>query len=243
MRLKKYTQAFFSRLTRLKKILFPSTQFQKSFSQLGEDLIIASIFSQLNIARPSYIDIGAFDPYNLSNTALLYERGSTGVNIEPNPLQYKKFLGHRKRDINLNFGIGNQDNVLDYYVLSASTLNTFSKENALEFESKWGQKIISIVKVEVKTLPWIINKYCGGVFPHLLSIDVEGLELDIVKSISNMKSLPLVICSETLSYANDNSGIKDYVLINYIVDMGYFVYADTHLNTVFVNKKIWSEVN
>lgn len=241
MDLEQFVQKIYSRSARFVKSFSCSDQSAKTFSQLGEDLIIASIFHQLNIIKPSYLDIGAFDPYKLSNTALLYEQGSNGVNIEPNPLQFKKFLAHRKRDINLNLGIGNQSEVLNYYVLSSSTLNTFSKEKAFEFESKWGQKIIDIVKVDVKTLPWIIEKYCGGVFPSLLSIDVEGLELDIIQSLSNMKSLPLVICSETLSYANDNSGIKDYELIDYIVDIGYFIYADTHLNTIFVNKNIWGE--
>ncbi|MFM7886227.1 MAG: glycosyltransferase family 2 protein, partial [Pseudanabaena sp.] len=54
-----------------------------SYSQCGEDLIIQFIFSSLGISKPSYIDIGAYDAHKLSNTAVFYEQGSRGINIEP----------------------------------------------------------------------------------------------------------------------------------------------------------------
>lgn len=64
---------------------------KKSYSQSGEDLIIKYIFDALGIEKPSYIDVGAYHPYCLSNTSLFYELGSKGINIEPDPMLFKNF--------------------------------------------------------------------------------------------------------------------------------------------------------
>src|SRR5690606_9910227 len=55
-----------------------------TYSQHGEDLLILNLFDQLQIKNPSYLDLGAHHPTDISNTKLLYDRGSRGVNIEAN---------------------------------------------------------------------------------------------------------------------------------------------------------------
>ena len=82
--------------------------------------------NELNIENPTYIDIGASDPFALSNTALLYKNGSRGVNIEPDPTLIGKFKRWRKRDTNLNIGITDTDGEIILHIMSQSTLNTFS---------------------------------------------------------------------------------------------------------------------
>ena len=77
----------------------------RSYSQCGEDLIIAFLFRSLGIERPGYIDIGAHHPTYLSNTRLLYARGSRGINIEANPALIRRFRTQRPGDVNLNIGI------------------------------------------------------------------------------------------------------------------------------------------
>lgn len=56
------------------------------YSQCGEDKIVDLLFKKLSITNPSWLDIGAGDPSVLSNTAMFYEMGLRGVNIEPNPV-------------------------------------------------------------------------------------------------------------------------------------------------------------
>jgi hypothetical protein len=72
-----------------------------SYSQSGEDVIVKFIFDCIGISKPTYLDVGAHHPYYISNTALFYESGSIGINIEPDPLLFKEFLNHRKNDIKL----------------------------------------------------------------------------------------------------------------------------------------------
>jgi hypothetical protein len=64
----------------------------RTYAQHGDDLAVLNIFKRLGIERPSYLDVGAYHPFDLSNTALLYERGSRGINVEPNEAQCLCFM-------------------------------------------------------------------------------------------------------------------------------------------------------
>jgi FkbM family methyltransferase len=212
---------------------------KQSFSQSGEDLIIKFIFDNLNIQKPTYIDIGAHDPFYLSNTALFYHLGSTGINIEPDPILFQSFLKDRVNDINLNLGISDNSSILDFYIISSPTLNTFSKEEAINYEKQGNYKIESILKVNVEPLDLIIKKYSNGIFPQLLSVDAEGVDEIIIKSIDFDRNFPIVICIETISFSTSGNGIKNMDLINYIVNNGYLHYADTNINSIFVRESFW----
>ena len=113
------------------------------YSQCGEDLIIKHIFDSLRIPRPSYLDIGAYHPFSLNNTALFYLQGCRGINIEPNIKNFKPFLNYRKRDVNLNVGIAEKPGFLNYYEMNVPTLNTFSKKEADNY-TREGYKIQKI---------------------------------------------------------------------------------------------------
>jgi len=214
--------------------------FQKiSYSQCGEDLIVKFIFDNLNIKKPSYLDIGAHHPFYLSNTALFYKNGSRGINIEPDPTLFKQFLKDRIEDINLNIGIGDKNEILDFYIISSPTLNTFSKAEAKKYNQEGDYKIQEIKKIEVLSLVQILNKIKSEEFPQFLSVDAEGVDEIVIKQIDFEKNFPIVICLETISFSTSGKGVKNVELINYLVNKGYFVYADTYINTIFVRREIW----
>lgn len=210
-----------------------------SFSQCGEDLIIKFIFDSLGISKPSYIDIGAHHPYYISNTALLYKSGSRGINIEPDPTLFKKFIRHRPDDRNLNVGIGSSNSVCDFYIISTPSLNTLSKEEAEKYSEQGDYKIKSIEKIKVKTLTDVLNKFSCDEFPQLLTIDAEGVDETIIKLIDFEGNYPIVICIETISFSTSGNGKKNNNLIKYIINNGYILYADTYINTIFVREEIW----
>ena len=211
-----------------------------SFSQTGEDILVEFVFEILKVEKPSYIDIGAYNPRELSNTALLYLRGSRGINIEPNPDLFKKFPEYRKEDINLNVGIYVQEGEMNYYVMDSPTLNTFSKEEAVRYVEEMGHQIINTTKIKVTTLDNVLKTHFQGIFPDFLSLDAEGVDELIVKSIDYRTNAPKVICVETISYSKDGRGAKNRDLIRFLEDNGYFVFADTYINTIFVRKDVWN---
>ena len=210
-----------------------------SFSQSGEDLIVAYIFRVLGIDKPTYMDIGAHHPFRLSNTALFYKRGCSGINIEPDPELFSAFQSKRSRDINLNIGIGKSSGELTFYKMDVPALNTFSQEEALRMQAKHGHKIVAEVKVDIMTPSQVVDKYHGGSFPHFLSIDVEGFEQEILSAIDLNKTAPLVVCLETISYETNGTGVKNTQLIDEMMKRGYMVYADTYINTIFVKQSAW----
>ena len=221
------------------KTFFKTTSYTKSYSQTGEDMIINFIFRARNISMPTFIDIGAYRPKLYSNTYFFYSNGSRGINIEPNPIGYKEFLSERPKDINLNFGIADKDQLLDYFVMNEPSMNTFDSEYARELENNFGFRILSVMKIPVKTLTYVIENYHGNVFPDFLSLDVEGLDLEILKSIDYTKGVPKVICVESIEYSNNAIGKKQTDILSFLLDKNYFIFADTYINTIFVHNEFW----
>ncbi len=135
-----------------------------TYSQNGEDLLIVSLFSKWGIENPSYLDIGANHPINCSNTALLYKRGSRGVNIDANPDVMVEIEKYRPDDRNLNFGVAEEPGQLTLYRVDAkSGRNSFSKAFVEQFlAEEWpGQELMDEIKVEIHTLDEIIDEYCA----------------------------------------------------------------------------------
>lgn len=230
----------------LKKILKKRIQdrdkySKKSYSQSGEDIIVDFIFQMLKITDISYLDIGAHHPYYLSNTALFYEKGCRGINIEPDPVLYQPFLSQRSGDTNLNIGISEKPGVFDFFLMDPPTLNTFSEEeaNRVTLEGDGIYKIDKKIQVEVDTVSNVIEKYNNGKFPDFLNLDAEGIDEIVIKSIDYENNFPSVICVETISFSANRKGVKNQSLIDYLVQKGYLLYADTNINSIFVKKELW----
>ncbi|MBU1260879.1 MAG: FkbM family methyltransferase [Planctomycetes bacterium] len=208
-----------------------------SYSQCGEDLIIKFLFKNyLNIEKPSYIDIGAHLPFRYSNTAIFYGSGSRGINIEPDPFLFGKIQKYRKKDINLNIGIADKQGVLDFYVINNRTLNTFSEKEAKSYE-KQGYRIKEIKQIKVETLGYVIQRYSNNIFPDFLSVDAEGIDEMILKSIDYSLNYPKVICVETLDFSTQ---VHRTEICDLLESKGYIKYANTHINSIMVRKEFLS---
>lgn len=227
----------------LKKILKISPYRRYCYGQLGEDLIIFSIFKNLlKIKKPTYIDIGAHHPYYLNNTALLYEKGCSGINIEPDTSLIEVFKKERKRDKNLNIGIGKENGSATLFIMESKTLNTLSEDEALRYEKDENIKIKERKEIAVFTFDKVLEKYNKGICPDFLSIDIEGYEMEVLKTINFKLNFPKVICVETISYSSHGNSKKNFKIINFLEDRGYFHYADTMINSIFVKKDLIKDV-
>ena len=217
----------------------PATEFKKSsFSQCGEDILVNYIFSLRSIDKPSYIDIGANHPFFLSNTALFYEKGCRGINIEANPQLIENFKINRPEDINLNIGIDGEDGELDFFIMKDNTLSTFSKSECDSMILQ-GKPLLEIKKISLTTISSILKKYFNNKFPDFLSLDVEGLDMKIIQSIDFNQSFPKVICVEAAEYSPIGAGARRSELIDFLIGKGYYEYANTNLNAIMVRKEFW----
>lgn len=213
-----------------------------SYAQCGEDLIVDFLLTWvLGIKKPSYMDIGAHHPWVLNNTYLFYKRGLTGVNIEPDPILFATLSKRRPKDININKGVGfnKESKMADFYIMSSRTLNTFSKEEAERMSNRGSIKIDGIKQIELININDVLSKYYSNRGLDFLSIDVEGLDLQILKSIDFQNYKPKVICVETIVFSEERVIMKQHETIDFVLSNGYFCYADTSINSIFVRKELF----
>ena len=212
---------------------------QLSYAQSGEDLITDFIFRAMQVESPSYLDIGAHHPTYLSNTYFFYKNGSSGVCIEPDPELYAEIKKKRKNDLCINAGIGmDSASEADFYIMSTRTLNTFSKTEAERYQSYGRQVIEKVVKIPLMTINDILDDFIDKRL-NFVSLDVEGIDYEIIKAFDFSKQRPEVFCIETITYTEDNSEQKECQIIEYMLEQGYMVYADSYINTIFVDKEKW----
>jgi FkbM family methyltransferase len=223
------------------KILLPYSRL--TYSQSGEDIILLNLFYKLNIRKPTYLDIGANNPVYISNTYYFYLSGSSGVCVEPNPHLCRKFRRVRPRDKVINVGVGiDEQKEADFYLFPsyADGLGTFSKKEA-EYWGEIGMEGIGkihyekIIRMPLQTINTIIRDYFDRC-PDFISIDVEGLDLQILKTLDFHTFQPRVLCVETLLYDENKKEFKNTDTIEFLESKGYEVYADTHINTIFLRK-------
>ncbi len=229
------------------KYLMPDMQ--NSYAQLGEDLIMGHLFYQLGIQKPTYLDIGANEARFISNTYLFYQRGSRGVLVEPNPYLFRKLISARPKDTVINAGIGLTEMAeADFYVFPdyANGLSTFSEKEAKHWELI-GMKglgkipVEKVIKIPLIPVNTILEKYFPLAAPNLMSIDVEGLDTEILMSMDFSKYQPEVICVETLAYDENQESFKITEIEELMRKKNYEVYADTRVNTIFCKKDIFKK--
>ncbi len=165
-----------------------------SYSQQGEDLIIDKLLGYKK--RGFYVDVGAYDPHRFSNTKRFYLKGWRGINVEPDASNYKKFIRDRKRDINLNLGIGSDNTSFTFYRFFPDTLSTFSKKEADRYK-KQGYQFVNAAYIPVKKLSIILKTYRKNKPIDFITIDAEGYDLEVIKSNDWNKYKPKIICVET----------------------------------------------
>jgi len=209
-----------------------------SYAQCGEDLIVATLLELLNIDLPTYLDIGAHHPSYLSNTYFFYRKGCQGVCVEPDPALCENIQRVRERDVCLSIGIGtDQKATADFYILNVKTLNTFSRQEAETQLQNPQHKIERILKVPLRPINEVIREYFSKGL-NFLSLDTEGMDLGILNSLDFGRYRPQVCCIETLTHPGER---KVTEVANLMREREYLVYADTYINTIFVDAHSWKQ--
>lgn len=221
---------------------------KKSYSQSGEDTIIAYIFNYLaiDINKIKYLDLGANHAKLMSNTYYFYQNGAKGVLVEANPSLIPELKFYRHNDVILNNLVSTSSNEeLDFYVLSGDGLSTPDKKQAEDTcIINPTISIENVVKVKSITVGEIFEKYFGGVAPDFVSIDIEGYDLEIIKSIDLERYRPLVIVVEAIEYRPYLPiNVKVTEVLEYLKIQDYTEYAFTGINSIFIDARYMKRLN
>ena len=206
---------------------------KKSYSLLGEDIFLKKYF--LKQKKGFYVDVGCYHPISGNNTYLLYKKGWNGINFDISEFSIELFNFYRKKDKNIFCGISNKKGSKKiYYRKKINMLNTTSKKLAkIHFRNGFEEKIIG-----ASSLNSIINnsKFKKNKI-DFLNIDVEGSELDVLKSLNFKKFKPKLICIEIHNheemYNEDLGYLKRNAVYKFLIKKGYKIFWNKGFSFIF----------
>jgi FkbM family methyltransferase len=197
-----------------------------SFSQFGEDIIIEHL--TWPIKSGFYVDVGCAHPYWFSNTCKLFERGWSGVNIDPNPEAIANFDVVRPRDCNIPAAIGTQTGEVDYYMLPSAMCNTLDINVANSQSSD-----VEAIKVRVDTLAQVLDKNVGSKRIHYMNVDCESRDFDVLQSNDWDRFRPVILTVEDGEFKLSSCGSK---IKSFLEDAGYVMYSFCHVTSFFIDR-------
>ena len=176
-----------------KKILLYLNILHKSFiskknyySFSGADVLINDIFKKQESGF--YLDIGCQHPIKNNNTYKLFKKGWKGVNIDLDQDNINLFNLSRPNDLNICTAVSSSIEEVDlFFYHKKSPINTIEKKVS-NFQNA---RIKEIKKIKTNTLNNIIesSEYNNKKF-DLMSVDVEGHELDVFFGFDFKKNAP-----------------------------------------------------
>lgn len=215
----------------------PNPYVKHAYSQEGEDLVVFRLLALDQFPRVGfYVDVGAHHPFRYSNTQYFYERGWRGINIDATPGGMSAFKSARPLDTNLEIAIAEKERTLTFYEFSSPELNSFNKELSEARAAVPGCKIINTRSVQTRSLKSILEEHLPvGKQIDFLSIDVEGLDLEVAHSNDWQKFRPLLVLVEDSSISSLRE-VFDAPISQFLEQQGYELISKTALTLIFAEK-------
>ena len=199
------------------------------YSQWNEDQFIFEYFKDKE--KGVYFDVGCFHPFMYSNTCLLHNKGWNGVNIDINPVTIDLFNIARKKDINLCTTIDEKKSEFKfYYDHPFSPVNTLDESYYNEFKSKFF-KNVAFKTIKSQSFDEILKKTKIKDI-DFLNIDVEGMDLRILKQLVPNKIKPDLISIETHNVDGSKSTNCDKIN-ELLIDCNFQIYKRIGPSTLF----------
>jgi len=161
-----------------------------SYSQFGQDNWVIRLFRGKQ--RGFFIELGAGDGMNLSNTFMLEKKYHwTGILIEPTRI-FEKLKINRPDCITVNVCIASERKIVNLFevydrgqigdnLLLSTVREDLDIQNGVEVNSEWGV-FERAYQQEAFPLSEILNKCNAPKVIDYFSLDVEGYEYDILKN-------------------------------------------------------------
>jgi FkbM family methyltransferase len=160
-----------------------------SFAQNFEDVILARVLSG---NTGFYIDAGANDPVHHSVTKHFYDKGWSGVNIEPHRGFYRRLCADRPRDVNLNMALSDCETVVTFHEEPSGA----GISSLTEVFADWNVGLtVEDRPIAVTTLARICERYADRQI-DFLKIDVEGVERQVCQGGDWAKYRPRIVLIE-----------------------------------------------
>ena len=213
------------------KIFFP----KKSYSMLGEDLVVKNFFKKKT--NGTYVDVGCYHPIDGNNTHLLFKNGWNGINIDLNKISIDLFNIARKNDENFRVAVSNKSKKIKfYYRKKINMLNTINKK----FANNSFKKGYSIDYIQARTLSSILKESkLKNKKIDFLNIDIEGNEINALKTLNFEIYRPKLICVEIHNFTSNRLkkvNFKDHSIYKFLKQKGYKHIWKNEFSFIFMRK-------
>ncbi|MGZ8094792.1 MAG: FkbM family methyltransferase [Methylosarcina sp.] len=203
---------------------------KQSYAQEGEDLVLDRFMD--DVATGFYVEVGSHHPFRFSNTYLFYRRGWQGICIDPLPNSKALFNKWRPRDLALELGVSTISSNMKYYLFNEPALNTFDPLLAKERDGLRNFRMIGTKNVSTLPLSSILDTYLpANQIIDFLSVDVEGLDLQVLQSNDWSKYRPKFVVAECLK--TDLLSMNVDPIVHYLASLGYKALAKTGNSVIF----------
>lgn len=189
-----------------------------SHSQEGEDMALRNFLNQT--APGFYVDVGAHHPRRYSNSFYFYSNGWRGILVEADPAMVALLVDSRPRDIVVPHGAGRAGE-LDFYRYNDPAVNTFDADLVKQRKREdFGHEVVETIKIRVQPLAEIMAEHLpAGTDIDFLSVDVEGKDLEVLKTNDWRKYRPKLVVAESIGLP-----LKDLFsdpVVKFMAEVGY----------------------
>lgn len=187
------------------------------YGQGLEDMYLLRIFQSKSTGY--FVDVGANDGIFLSNTYALFRKGWRGLCIEPNPEAYGELVRHRQGDVCIQAGIGRTEQMGQ--LLWRKDLTEGSSFN-MDLPAREQGCV-----VRVRTLTAVLDENKAPAEFDFLSIDVEGMELEVLGSLDWGRYKPRVV---VLEYNSEGKIRRE--AFEFLIKLGYLPVVINRWNVI-----------
>lgn len=190
------------------------------YAQHGEDSYLLKLVG--NKTYGFYVDVGAWHPTIDSVTKHFYNKGWSGINIEPVHEYAELLRQERPRDTTFELCASDNFTGSQFYQIGNSGLSTLDPKVA---ESSCSSRDFETFHTRTAPLEYIFCNFLRkNQFIDFLKIDVEGAEEKVLRGNDWWKYRPRILCIEgTFPLTNTPNWqswlpyilAQDYVLIRY----------------------------
>jgi len=200
-----------------------------SYAQVGEDRILFHLVSSSK--SRFYVDVGCNHPIEKSNTYLLYQMGWRGLCIDANPHLIGLFSRVRPRDICHQACVGTGSGTVEFLLADESALSHVVGARQVHSDSSRGREI----ELSVTSLSSLLTEHSVPNRFGLLSIDLEGLDEEIIRSIDLNRWRPEVIVIELHGF--ELLSCASHPVVKHLLEFGYRLDSFSANNAFFVENQ------
>lgn len=203
------------------------------FSQCGEDHVLLALFAEIGVERGTYVDVGAHDPINISNTLLLHKRGWSGVNIDLNAAAIERFNRLRPTDINIHAAVSDTNHEVSVHTYSAPVLNRVASIHDIDNKAAGCFEPIATITMQARTLAELLVQHPPPSNRiDYLNVDCEGHDLEVLRSMDWERWRPAIVTVEALSRT------ACAALESFLDTKGYELTDKMHLTLFFCRRDV-----